>query len=56
MAELAQLGLQLQKHHGFPSSPITTPSLVPVPLSYPEELTNLPLFIMGKHILLCCKG
>lgn len=31
MAKLAHLGLQLQKHHGFPSSPVTTPSLVPVP-------------------------
>lgn len=31
MAECAQLGLRLQKYHGFPSSPVTILSLVPIP-------------------------
>lgn len=37
----------LPNYHSFPGS---------CPLSYPEELTNLSFFIMGKHILLHCKG
>ena len=55
--ELAQLGLGLQKHHGFLSSPITAPPLVGSHSHlYPAGLANLPFLLLGEHTLLQRKG